>query len=205
SRCPCPTHARASASCCSRRRRTPTAAPCSARPRRAAPPSSPCLRRCRWSTRCRCLAPARPTMSPPPPWPASSRRVRRSGRLRNSRPTAVASAEVRCDGVVLLHGIGVGSWSLKRMERALRRRGFATLNLGYASRRKPLEALVEDIHAPIAAFAQACDGDIHFVAHSMGGLLARLYVAKHRPARLGRVVMRGTPDCGDQNARRPAG
>lgn len=77
---------------------------------------------------------------------------------------AVAPPHARRDSVVLLHGIGVGSWTLKKLDRALQRRGFATLNLDYSSRKKPLEALAEEIHAPIAAFDGQCDGAIHFVA-----------------------------------------
>jgi pimeloyl-ACP methyl ester carboxylesterase len=88
------------------------------------------------------------------------------------------------------------------MQLALQCAGFATLNLDYASRRKALEGLAEDIDPAIQRFADHIDGSVHFVCHSMGGLLARVYIARHRPKHLGRVVMLGTPNSGSEIAER---
>jgi pimeloyl-ACP methyl ester carboxylesterase len=109
------------------------------------------------------------------------------------------SGDARCPGVVLLHGIARTSASMKSLERALRASGFATLNIDYASRRKPITAFADDIHPEVARFAER-DAPLHFVAHSMGGLVTRTYIAKYRPDRLAGVVMLGTPNGGSEVA-----
>jgi len=108
---------------------------------------------------------------------------------------------LRDECVIVLHGMGRTKYAMRKVEQKLREEGYTVWNQSYPSTKKSIEDLAnEHISKGLQVCRRAGARKIHFVTHSLGGILVRYYLQDNAIDKLDKIVMLSPPNKGSEIA-----
>ena len=101
------------------------------------------------------------------------------------------------ESVIVIHGFARRAQSMEPLVHKVHQAGYEVRNVGYASISQSVDEIKTEVFSKFDQYiSKNPEKKIHFVGHSLGGLLVRAYLDQKKLKNLGSVVLMGTPNKG---------